>query len=164
MKSPLTNYLKWPLIIFLVFIFTVTIAFTIRFDPLNLSSPTDEYLITLLNSEREQFESLRHQYVLSSNQSGTTRGHGLELQNIHPAIPSLLTVGGDENGLIRFVFAEGNILAVGAGWAKGLEYVPADNVEGAIPKESLNQAYRLPPGLYTRRIDSHWFIFYQKDE
>jgi len=79
------------------------------------------------------------------------------------AVPPILTVGGHD-GVTRFAFAEGGLLAVSSGWAKGIEYVTGDYEKEGDIKQNLDDARRLPPGVYLRQIEPHWFIFYQRDE
>jgi len=72
-------------------------------------------------------------------------------------------------GIVRFVFAGGGLLAIGPGWLKGIEYVPVDDNRnnrraGRIVENNLDQANVLPPGVYLRRITDNWFILYQRTD
>jgi hypothetical protein len=106
-----------------------------------------------------------------------------EYKNLVSEINPGLTVGTDYDSSMRFIFADGGILAIGPGWVKGIEYVPGSHatngaiygerkIEGVTYQEqwhgiiltNLNNAQALPAQIYLRLIEPNWFLFYQRDE
>jgi hypothetical protein len=84
-----------------------------------------------------------------------------------------VSIDGREKG-ISFIFAGGGLLAIGAGWEKGIKYEPDSfEVDGVnytngyigVVSTNLDNAKTLNPGTtYIRPLESNWFIFYHRDE
>jgi hypothetical protein len=123
-------------------------------DPYHFRAPSDQKVIAMFQSHRSQFEAI-----------GTARATSTPADTRSAALPpSVLSIGRDYDGRVRFVLAEGGLLVVGPGWAKGIEYVPdRANSIGEIQPD-LDKARKLPLGVYLRAIEPHWFIFYQRDD
>ena len=62
-------------------------------------------------------------------------------------------------GEVEFTFTWGGLLAIGPEWRKGIEYLPEVD-ENDVIVQNLDNPGKLPPGLYLRQIEPHWFIFY----
>jgi hypothetical protein len=77
--------------------------------------------------------------------------------------PDLQVAMNGTTGVIRFLFA-GEGVAIGPGWAKGIEYVPGDYGQEGVLLPDLNKAAGLQARVYIRQIEPKWFIFYQRDE
>jgi hypothetical protein len=73
-------------------------------------------------------------------------------------------MGVDYDGTVRFIYAGGGLSAIGPGWGKGIEFVPDDYRRKGSIAQNLDEARKLPPNVYLREIEPHWFIFYQRDD
>ena len=138
-----------------------------------ISTPSDSTLLTSFNAHRMEFERLRqmvtedmHQISFFSEATITNvradarRNEYRRLLRLSPN----LEVGTDYNGTVRFIFASSETLAVGSGWAKGIEFIPESVKEAGIPKKALDGCSGLSDGVYLREIAPRWFIFCQRDE
>src|SRR6185503_11264947 len=143
-------------------------------DPLNLGAPRDDKLIAIFQDNRPTFEELRVMAIADAQRTGyinwseisgdvswtRKNKYWLLLAKIGHGVKIL-----QSEGIVRFVFAGGGLLAIGPGWLKGIEYVPVDDNRnnrraGRIVENNLDQANVLPPGVSLRRITDNWFILY----
>jgi hypothetical protein len=141
-------------------------------DPFNLRSPYDETLLTVFHDHRQSFEKLRQMATEDSRQESrfTETDLGAELGEIRQReykdeisqIFSGLIVVTDSYNAVRFIFASGGLSAISGGWLKGIEYLPEGKQNQLDILTSLDKARSLSPGVYFRRIESTWFIVYQK--
>jgi hypothetical protein len=141
-------------------------------DPLYLKAPKGRELITFFQDHRAAFEKLRQMaaedsagYLSESHldaRLGDKRKH--EYKSLLSEIRPCRSMGGDYQ-TTRFIFAGGGLLAIGPGWAKGIEYV-AGNTDRVGPiKENLDQLASLAMGgVYLRQIEPNWFVFVQKTD
>jgi hypothetical protein len=144
-------------------------------DPLNLRAPKDQELIAVFHTHREAFEKLqqmvtedaRHGWYFNSTDFVGRKIEESRWQKYNQLVSEIrpgLKVGTDYDGGMRFGFAGGGLLAIGPGWAKGIEYVPGDNKKAGIIATNLDKAGTLPANIYTRQIEPKWFLFYQRDD
>ncbi len=138
---------------FIVLFCVITLVIVRAADPFNFRAPTDQMLIMAFKQHSALFEDLRQKKA----------SHEKVEQAKLTALPGILGIGAGWNGVIRFVYAEGGLLAVGSGWAKGIEYIPGDYQKEGDIRPELDDARKLPEGVYLREIEPHWFIFYQRD-
>ncbi len=144
----------------------------IRFaiNPVGSGMPSDRELMTVFHDHHATFEELRQIKVVSvkpiqavSDSDGNSEGKKRREKELLSLIPNLLIVGADYDGTTRFIFARRSFLSVGAGWAKGIEYLPGNYERKGELEPNLDDGRRLQPGVYLREIEPHWFIFYQRD-
>jgi hypothetical protein len=142
-----------------------------------LRAPPDQKLLTSFHDHRAAFEELREMAANDSKQEGyfnesllTKKFPAARRQEykhlkaeIHPSFDVIIweTANGPDN-VVRFVFAEGGLSAIGPEWTKGIEYIPGDDddKDEAQLLPSLDKPGALPYGMYVREIEPHWFIFY----
>jgi hypothetical protein len=138
-----------------------------------MALPSDATLLREFNSHRGEFERLRQMATEDMHQQGSftlatisdvlAESRRDKYRNLLNISPNLL-VGIDYDGTTRFIFGKSDGLAIGPGWAKGIQFVP----DGARLKEtrtdSLDESGKLAAGVYLRKIEPQWFIFYQRDE
>jgi hypothetical protein len=141
-------------------------------DPLYLKAPKDRELITAFQDHRAAFEKLRHMaaedsagYLSESHldaRIGDKRRE--EYKSLLTEIRPCRSVGGDYQ-TTRFIFAGGGLLAIGPGWAKGIEYVLGSTDHVGPVLENLDQPASLAMGgVYLRKIEPNWFVFVQKTD
>ncbi len=135
--------------------------------------PRDQDLISIFHANRQAFEQLqemaaedaRHSWYLGASDPSKleqSRWDGYK-KLISEIRPELQVAMDGTSGHIRFIFgAEG--VAIGPGWAKGIEYVPGDYKREGVLLPDLNKAASLPANVYIREIEPKWFLFYQRDE
>jgi hypothetical protein len=71
----------------------------------------------------------------------------------------------NKSGNISFIFVTGgSLLAVGAEWFKGIEYIPNFQAEDGTLIQNLDGARRLKAGAYLRKIDHNWYLLYERTE
>jgi hypothetical protein len=141
-----------------------------RADPHNSRAPSDQELIAAFHDHHADFERMRQvksqvlRHVAKKDSdvgsAAPDEGSNKELSKM----PPILTIGVDYDGTTRFVVAEGEFMAVGSGWGKGITYIPGDPSKKGNILPDLDNARKLPPGVYIRQIEPHWFVFYQRDE
>jgi hypothetical protein len=110
-------------------------------------------------------EDARHGWYLGASdpsklQQSRLDGYKRLISEIRPGLQVAMN---GTTGVMRFIFA-GEGVAIGPGWAKGIEYVPGDYGKEGVPLPDLNKAVSLPASVYIREIEPKWFIFYQRDE
>jgi hypothetical protein len=142
-------------------------------DPMNLRAPRDQKLVTSFHDHRTAFERLR-QMATEDSEKGPyfsesfldgrldemrKREYRRLLFEIHPGLIATVNYG-----TVRFCFAGGGLSAISPGWGKGIEYVPGDYERKGRVVENLDEANKLPPGVYLRKIEPNWFIFYQRTD
>jgi hypothetical protein len=135
--------------------------------------PRDQELISTFHAHRQAFEQLQQMaagdarrgwYLGASNPSVLDQSRWSEYNKLISQIRPGLVVGmNGTTGVIRFVFALKGV-AIGPGWAKGIEYVPGDYSREGVLLPDLNKAASLPANVYIREIQPRWLIFYQRDE
>jgi len=142
-------------------------------DPLNLSAPTDKELAATFFSHESEFKRLgqmvledaaKESYFSSTILSGGLGESRLrEYKDILAELGSGVVLTTDDNS-VRYVFSYGGLLAIGPGWAKGIEYIPNYSSRHGDLSGDLDHARLLPDGVYLRGIAPNWFIFYQSDD
>lgn len=141
-------------------------------DPLYLRAPKDRKLITFFQDHRAAFEKLRQMAAedsagyLSESHLDARLGdkRNQEYKSLLSEIRPCRSMGGDYQ-TTRFIFAGGGLLAIGPGWAKGIEYVPESTDRVGPVLENLDQPASLPMGgVYLRQIEPKWFVFFQKTD
>lgn len=144
-------------------------------DPLNLRAPSDKKLFTLFRDHRAAFEKLRQMatedlqqkkasyYNAASSYGKLDEKRKQEYKHLLSEIHGR-TVAADYDGSAGIVFAGGGLSAIGPGWMKGIEYFPGDNRRKGDIVQNLDEANKLPPGVYLRQIEQNWFIVYQRTD
>jgi hypothetical protein len=157
---------------FIGFCFVVGGSIFWQMDPFNFRAPSDQELITAFHDHREIFERLHQvkteglKHVSSINDSAVVdeKNAGRKPDDAGSSVFfPILSVMADYDGTTTFVLAEGELLATGPGWAKGIAYIPGDNQTRGSIQQNLDNARKLPPGVYLRQNEPHWFIYYQND-
>src|SRR6266852_129193 len=142
-------------------------------DPLNIKSLSDQELISIFGAHPAAFEQLRQMATEDMQQESYFNGSNLNsnldtkrrqtykslLSEIYPHL--VVTI--DHGKIVRFIFASGGLSAIGAGWLKGIEYLP-ENYKAEGVRQNLDRGSELPPGVYQKNIEGRWFIIYQKTE
>lgn len=98
--------------------------------------------------------------TISNVQVKARRSEYMRLLRLSPN----LEVGTDYNGAVRFIFAGSETMAIGPGWAKGIEFIPDGIQKTGSPTTTLDHCSGLSGGVHLREIEPRWFIFYQRDE
>jgi hypothetical protein len=135
--------------------------------------PRDQDLISIFHAHRQAFEQLqemaaedarRSWYLGASDPSKLEQSRRDAYKKLITEIrPELQVAMNGTTGVIRFIFA-GEGVAIGPGWAKGIEYVPGDYKREGVLLPDLNKAANLPANVYIREIEPRWLIFYQRDK
>ena len=141
-------------------------------DPLYLKAPKDRQLITFFQDHRAAFEKLRQMAAEDSagylSESHLDARLGVKRRQEYKSLLSEIrpcrSVGADDQ-TTRFIFSGGGLLAVGPGWAKGIEYIPGSTDRVGPVVENLDQPASLAMGgVYLRQIEPMWFVFFQKTD
>jgi hypothetical protein len=165
------TFAKFALGLVVCFIAIAAIFFWMA-DPLYFRAPKDRKLIASFQDHRVAFEKLR-QMAAEDSEGYLSESH-LDIRlgdKRRQAYLSLLSeirpcrsMGGDDQ-TTRFIFAGGGLLAIGSGWAKGIEYVAGNTDRIGPVLENLDQPSSLATGnVYLRQIEPKWFVFFQKTE
>jgi hypothetical protein len=136
-------------------------------------APTDDNLIRKFQAHRAEFERLRkmaaedmHQMPSFSEASislalpESRRSEYKQLLRLSQA----LIVGTNYDGSTRFILASDEHTAIGPGWSKGIQFIPAEAKLIGIRAANLDEAEKLAAGVYLREIEPQWFVFYQRDD
>lgn len=142
-------------------------------DPLQFKAPSDEDLIAVFQTHRADFERLRQMavedlhvksYLSESELNGISpEARRQEYRSRLKSWPGL-HVGVNYDESVRFIFADGGRLAVGPGWAKGIEFSPQGKKLIGQRVNTLNNERMLPAGVYLKELIPEWFILYQRDD
>lgn len=138
-----------------------------------MATPSDAMLLEEFRSHRSELERLRQMMTEDMRQRGALSEADLssvspesrrsEYRNLLSIAPNLV-VGVDYNGTTRFIFGRSEGMAIGPGWAKGIEFVPEGARMIGTRVATLDESAKLSEGVYLREIEPQWFIFYQRDE
>lgn len=147
-------------------------------DPLRLSAPKDQTLITIFHEHRKTIEKLRDMVIEDKEKINYINQDRIEgnitesrkkeyrilLSDLYPRGLSYrgLWVFTRDNG-VRFVFAQGRILSITAGWQKGIDYEPGVHEKLGIEVPNLDNLGGLSLDIYFREIEPDWYIFYESD-
>jgi hypothetical protein len=140
----------------------------------------DEKLIAIFHDNHQAFEKLQQMAIEDSRQGRyfskiyleQSREEGSkidesrlrEYKNVISRIrPGLNWQIDGRNNVVRFIFAQGGLLAVGPGWIEGIEYIPGDYRRNGVVLTNLDKASTSPAGIYLRPIETNWFLFYQRE-
>jgi len=136
--------------------------------------PEDQTLIALFSAHHEAFDKLRQMadedrtkemFISASDLTkDLTNSHQQEYNNLLPRLGSGMKVSMRDNGIVRFVQAAGDGLLKRSWWEKGIEYVPGNYEKNAVMVPNLDDVSKLRGGLYLRKIESNWFLFYRYSE
>ena len=143
-------------------------------NPQNLRVPSDQALTVTFHDHRAAFYKL--QQMASEDQrrgwffsfpdfrSATQNEARLQdYRNLMSRMPNCFSATTDSDGHLRFCFAQSEgVLAVGAGWVKGIEFWPERCPWSKV--SDLDDAQSLPAGIYVRQMEPQWFLFYQRDD
>jgi hypothetical protein len=135
--------------------------------------PADTMLIHKFESHRSEFERLRQ--LVTADMGQRSYFSETTIANIRPEarrneyrrllkLSPKLEVGVDYNGTVRFIFSGSQGLAIGPGWAKGIEFIPKRARLVGTKVDGLDNPQKLPAGVYLREIEPQWYVFYQRDE
>jgi hypothetical protein len=164
-------FTKVALVLVVCFVAVGAILFWLA-DPLYLKAPKDRDLITVFQNHRAAFEQLRQMAVedsagyLSESHLDARLGdkRRQDYKSLLSEIRPCRSMGGD-NQTTRFIFAGGGLLAIGPGWAKGIEYIPGSTDRVGPIKENLDQPASLAMGgVYLHQIEPKWFVFFQQTD
>jgi hypothetical protein len=141
-------------------------------DPLQFKAPSDQEVIAVFQAHRADFERLRQ--MVTEDMHVKSYFSESELDGISPEarrqeyrsrlkIWPGLHVGVNYDESVRFIFAGGGLLAIGPGWAKGIQFSPQGKKLIGEQVKTLDNERTLPPGVYLRELMPEWFILYQRD-
>ena len=103
--------------------------------------------------------SVFNESTIAKLTSETRRNAYRNLLQLSPGI----TVGVNYDDSVRFIFASSG-QAIGPGWAKGLQFIPAGARPIGTKLENLDGLIKSPAGVYLREIEPQWFVFFQQDD
>jgi len=134
--------------------------------------PSDEEVTGIFQAHRGELERLRQMATedlhVASYFSAADISEALpssrrnEYRNLLKLWPNL-QVGTDYDGTVRFIFASVG-QAISAGWAKGIQFIPNTGKVIGIQRNTLDDSTKLPGGVYLRKLEPQWFLFFQRDE
>jgi hypothetical protein len=134
--------------------------------------PSDDNVIRVFRAHRNELERLRqmasedmHETSFFSEanlSSGLSSSRREEYKNLLRLSPGL-KVGANYAGSVRFIFASTG-QAIGPGWAKGIEFIPDTGKVIGTQRDTLDNSAKLPEGVYLRKLEPRWFLFFQRDE
>jgi hypothetical protein len=145
-------------------------------DPLDLQPPKDSDLIALFSRQKSIFErivTMAHEdgergWLMGANIPQRTvpvervKSYETLTSELGPNVNILWE---NKSGTVLFTFQTGgSLLAVGAEWWKGIEYIPTLQEEDGTLMPRLDGARRLAAGVYLRKIDQNWFLLYERVE
>lgn len=134
--------------------------------------PSDDNVIRVFHVHRDEFE--RPRQMATEDRQQTSLFSEVKLSNKLPASRRIeyqsllklspgLEVGANYDGSVRFIFTSIG-QAIAPGWAKGIEFVPDTGKVAGIQRETLDDAAKYPAGVYLRKLEPQWFLFFQRDE
>lgn len=167
---------SWRLTIYSIFMATLVLTMTCVFTIVAVESwlNSDTYLLSIFHKNREVFDRLKIvsmsdpnsgvcfgdpsiYYVKCSNESRLTYGKLLS------QIPSRAHIHPDPPNGMWVLLASGGVSVVGPTWYKGFVYLTKDPRNLGELTSSLDRASGMPPGIYFRKIDEHWFLYYDRN-
>jgi hypothetical protein len=141
-------------------------------DPLFLRAPNDESIINLFREHHGELSQLQRMasddgvgYLSASHLDGISnmkrkQEYASLLAQIRPGL-----IVARSNHSTRFILASGGLSAIGPGWMKGIEHFDEGFQPTGIPSQELDRPSTLPIGAVSiRKIDSNWFIVFQRLE
>lgn len=134
--------------------------------------PSDDKVLGVFQAHRAELERLRQ--LATEDMHDTSYFSATNLPNSLPAsrrneyknllkISPGLQIGTNYDGTVRFIFASSG-QAIGAGWAKGIEFIPDMGKVIGNQRTTLDDSAKLPVGVYLRKLEPQWFLFFQRDE
>jgi hypothetical protein len=133
---------------------------------------SDRELITTFHTHKAEFVLLREMaaadmpnsaYLKASEDNPKlSQDRNRKYKDLMSQINPSLIIGMDYDTTTRFLFAGGGLSAIGPGWLKGIEYIPADPERKGKIEPTLDGADKLPADVYLRQIEPHWFVVYQR--
>lgn len=137
-----------------------------------MRAPSDDEVTRVFHANRDKFERLRQMatedmhetsFLSEANLSAklpiSRRNEYISLLKLSPG----LEVGANYDGSVRFIFASAG-QAICPGWAKGIEFVPDMEKVIGVPSETLDDSAHFPAGVYLRKLEPRWLLFFQRDE
>jgi hypothetical protein len=135
-------------------------------------TPSDDTVIRIFQAHRGEFERLRqmatedmHETSFFSEANISNRlppSRRNEYKNLLKLSPGL-QVGANYDGSVRFIFASAG-QAISPGWAKGIEFIPDTGKVIGTQRDTLDESGQLPAGVYLRKLEPQWFLFFQRDD
>jgi hypothetical protein len=135
-------------------------------------APSDDKVIRIFKAHRGELERLRQMATEDMHErsffSEANISNGLpasrrnEYTNLLKLSPGL-QVGANYDGSVRFIFASAG-QAISPGWAKGIEFIPDMGKVIGTQRDTLDDSAKLPGGVYLRKLEPRWFLFFQRDE
>lgn len=134
--------------------------------------PSDDKMISIFQAHRGELERLRQMATEDMHEtsffSETNISNGLPVsrRNEYKSLLKLspgLQVGANYDGSVRFIFSSTG-QAIGPGWAKGIEFIPDTGKVIGTQRDMLDDSGQLPAGVYLRKLESRWFLFFQRDD
>ena len=171
---------KKNLVYLIVFLFSISGILFIINNAYLPEPPKDKDLIKIFYSKRAAFERLRQMSSESTRSKWYLRISPLNNHERQARLSEFmkLTLSIDQDlevslcdqpeipwcdQIIRFYLAGGGIYSILPRWSKGVEYLPVDpKKEGVIVTSLDNPSLFLDDGIYLKRIEKNWFIFFQK--
>jgi hypothetical protein len=144
-------------------------------DPLHIRAPSDQKLLATFHDHRAALEKLRQMAIEDSQtkwyfnafnpaDDKTHDARREEYRKLLNKISPSLEWGVGYNGAMSFNFAEGGLSTIGPEWGKGIEYAPDNSVNDEGERPNLDHTRHWPSDVYTRKIEPHWFIYYQQTD
>jgi hypothetical protein len=135
-------------------------------------APTDDKVIGIFRAHRGELERLGQMatedmhdtsyFSVANISNGLPASRRNEYKNLLKLSPGL-QVGTNYDGTVRFIFASSG-QAISSGWAKGIEFIPDTGKVIGTQRDTLDDSAKLPAGVYLRKLEPRWFLFFQRDE
>jgi hypothetical protein len=135
-------------------------------------APSDDKVIGIFQVHRREFDRLRQMVTedipntayfsadnISERLPASRRNEYKNLLKVSPG----LQVGTNYDGTVRFIFASSG-QAIGPSWAKGIEFIPDTGRVIGTERDTLDDSAKLMAGVYLRKLEPRWFLFFQRDE
>jgi hypothetical protein len=135
-------------------------------------APSDDRLISIFQARRGELERLRQMATEDMHETSffseanISNGLPASRRNEYKTLLKLspgLQVGANFDGSVRFIFASTG-QAIGPGWAKGIEFIPDTGKVIGTQRDTLDDSGKLPAGVYLRKLEPRWFLFFQRDD
>jgi hypothetical protein len=170
----MTKKIRYTITLF-VSLLAISLA-CIVFNVFNINKstiPPDSRLIGLFYSRHQIFYNLQHlaeedarRKMFYSEQCLTNNFGKLRCNKYNQLIGEIdgghASLSVDYDGSLSFSLA-GSGSQLSPGWSKGIIYLPGDPTHEGVLLKSLDGAERLPPNIYLREVERHWYLIYQRD-
>ena len=134
--------------------------------------PTDSKVLALFKGRRAAFARLidlmsedagRVSYLSADGLRSIPSDRRAAYNEALRQIGDKIIVNRDYDGTTRFIVAGNSKSAIGPGWLKGVEYIPADPEKKGVLVDSLDAAEGKSADVYLKSIEPRWYLVFQRD-